>query len=83
MADGELGGNSAATLKNYVERIVSLTEERKALTEDITDVVKEAKGDGFDGPAVRRAVRMAMMEKQKRDETIALDDTYLAALGLI
>lgn len=83
MVDGEVGGNAAAVLKNFVERIVRLTEERKGISEDITEVVKEAKANGFDGPAVRRAVRMQMMEKEKRDQTIALDDTYLAALGLI
>lgn len=86
MADGEItevGGNAAATLKNFVERVDRLMEERKGINDDIRDVVAEAKAIGFDGPAVRRAVRMYRMETAKREEMIAIDDTYLAALGLI
>jgi uncharacterized protein (UPF0335 family) len=83
MAEGEVGGNAAAVLKGHVERIDRLMDERKGINDDISEIVKEAKANGFDGPAVRRAVRMYRMEKAKRDEQIALDDTYLAALGLI
>jgi len=83
MTDGEVGGNAAAILKGYVERIDRLMDERDGINSDIRDVVAEAKANNFDGPAVRRAVRMYRMDKQKRDEMIALDDTYLAALGLI
>lgn len=83
MADGEVGGNAAAVLKGYVERVDRLMEERKGINDDIKDIIAEAKANGFNGPAVRRAVRMYRMEKEKRDEMIAIDDTYLAALGLI
>ena len=83
MADGEVGGNAAAGLKGYVERVDRLMEERKGINDDIKDIIAEAKANGFNGPAVRRAVRMYRMEKEKRDEMIAIDDTYLAALGLI
>jgi len=83
VADGEVGGNAAAVLKGYVERVDRLMEERKGINDDIKDIIAEAKANGFNGPAVRRAVRMYRMEKEKRDEMIAIDDTYLAALGLI
>jgi uncharacterized protein (UPF0335 family) len=58
-------------------------EERKGLNEDIRDVVAEAKTMGFDGAALRRLVSLHRMEKQKRDERIAIDETYMAAVGLI
>ncbi len=84
MAEGDaLGNNAATTLKSFVERISRLMDERKGINEDISDIVAEAKANGFDGPAVRRAVKMARMEKQKRDELIAIDDVYLSALNLI
>ena len=78
-----IGNNAAATLRGFVERVDRLMDERKGINEDISEVIAEAKANGFDGPAVRRAVRMYRMEKQKRDEMIAIDDTYLAALGLV
>lgn len=81
--NGEVGGNAAAVLKNVVERIDRLMDERKGINDDIAEIVKEAKANGFNGPAVRRAVRMYRMEKAARDEMIALDDTYLSAIGLI
>jgi uncharacterized protein (UPF0335 family) len=76
MADGEIGGN-------FVGRVDRLMDERKGINDDIAEVIKEAKANGFDGPAVRRAVRMYRMEKAKRDEMIAIDEAYLAVLGLL
>jgi len=83
MADDPMGGNATAVLKNFVERVDRLMDERDGLNEDIRDVVAEAKASGFNGPALRRAVRMYRMDKAKRDEMIALDDTYLTAIGVI
>lgn len=83
MVDSELGGNSGAALKSYVERIARLKEERRGITSDITDVVAEAKANGFDGPALRRAVTMYEMDTQKRQERQAIDETYLITLGLL
>lgn len=83
MADDQMGGNATSVLKGFVERIDRLMDERQGINEDISEIVKEAKANGFNGPAVRRAVRMYRMEKQVRDEMIAIDDTYLTALGLI
>jgi uncharacterized protein (UPF0335 family) len=83
MADGEIGGNAAAVLKGFVGRVDRLMDERKGINDDIAEVIKEAKANGFDGPAVRRAVRMYRMEKAKRDEMIAIDEAYLAVLGLL
>ena len=78
-----MGGNSTAVFKGFVERIDRLMDERKGINDDIAEIVKEAKANGFDGPALRRAVRMYRMETQKRQEQIAIDETYLAALGRI
>lgn len=83
MSDTPVGGNAGAVLKNFVERVDRLMNERDGINSDIRDVVAEAKANGFDGPAVRRAVRMYRMESQKRQEQLALDETYLAALGLL
>src|SRR3954466_12152499 len=73
MAEDEVGGNAAAILKSYVERASRLMDEGKGMNDDIANVIAEAKANGFDGPAVRRAIRMFRMEQQRRDEMIALD----------
>jgi uncharacterized protein (UPF0335 family) len=54
VADDAIGGNAAATLKGFVERIDRLMDERQGINEDIRGIVAEAKANGFDGPAVRR-----------------------------
>jgi uncharacterized protein (UPF0335 family) len=80
-----IGDNSlnGGRLKAFVERIEKLTEEKKAIADDIKDVYTEAKGNGFDTKVMRKAVRIRAMNKEKwrkEEETL---DLYLAALGLL
>lgn len=68
-------------LVSLVERIERLLEERSELSEDIKEVFGEAKGEGFDTPTIRKAIRLRAMDPAKRQEAEALLDTYMAALG--
>jgi uncharacterized protein (UPF0335 family) len=77
------GHNSNAHLKAFVERIEKLEDEKKAIAEDIRDVVKEAKGNGFDTKALRSIVRLRKQDPVKRAEEEAVLDTYKAAMGLL
>ena len=43
-------------LRAFIERIEQLEEEKKALSDDITDVYGEAKGNGFDVKIMRKIV---------------------------
>jgi len=73
---------SAEQLRQYIERVERLDEEKKGISDDIKDVYAEAKSTGFDTKIMKQIVRLRRMEKHARDEADALLDTYRAALGL-
>jgi uncharacterized protein (UPF0335 family) len=73
---------TAAELRQYIERIERLEEEKKGTADDIKDVYSEAKGQGYETKIVKQIIRLRRMEKDARDEEEALLDTYKAALGL-
>jgi uncharacterized protein (UPF0335 family) len=77
-----IGGNAAAELRNYVERVERLTEEKKALTEDIGDVLDEAKSKGFDKKMIRAVIKLRAQDQQKRREEAEMLEVYCSALGL-
>jgi uncharacterized protein (UPF0335 family) len=70
-------------LKTIVERIEHLEEEKKAIAGDIRDVYAEAKGNGYDVPALRTVIRLRKQDKHERAEQEAILETYLHALGMI
>ena len=76
-------GVAADELKQFIERIERLEEEKKATSDDIRDVYAEAKGNGFDAKALRTIVRMRKMDVDERREQQDILDTYLNALGML
>ena len=73
---------SAEQLRQFIERIERLEEEKRAFADDIKDVYAEAKSTGFDAKTMRKIVSLRKMEKHHRDEADALMETYRNALGL-
>lgn len=77
------GHNSNAQLKSIVERIERLEEEKKAIADDIKDVYAEAKGNGYDVPALRAIIKMRKEDASKRAERETILETYMMALGML
>ncbi|WP_439546440.1 DUF2312 domain-containing protein [Sandarakinorhabdus sp.] len=73
---------SATQLRQYIERIETLEEEKKGIADDIKDVYAEAKATGFDPKTMKALVRLRKMEAAARQEAEALLETYKAAIGL-
>ncbi len=69
-------------LRQFIERIETLEEEKAAVMAQIREVYAEAKGSGYDPKTMRAVVRLRRMESHKRAEAEALLETYKAALGL-
>lgn len=67
-------------IKNYVERVQRLTEERKALARDIADVLAEAKAEGFDKAAIKWVVSELEKDSAARQERDAIRDLYMQAV---
>ena len=70
-------------LRQLVEQIERLEEEKKALSDDIRDVYSEAKGNGYDVKALRQVVRLRKQDKDERAEQQAILEVYLEALGML
>ena len=74
---------SAEQLRLFIERIETLEEEKKGISDDIKDVYAEAKGTGFDTKTMKAIVRLRKMEASARQEAEALLDLYKSTLGLV
>ena len=70
-------------LRQFVEQIERLEEEKKAITDDIRDKYSEAKAVGFDIKALRQIVRLRKKSKTDRQEEEAILATYMHALGML
>jgi uncharacterized protein (UPF0335 family) len=70
-------------LRQFVEQIERLEEEKKALAADIRDKYLEAKGVGFDVKALRKIVSMRKKSQQEREEEEGILEVYLHALGML
>ena len=88
MTEPTIGHNSGATkeahdqLKSLVERIERVTEEKKALSDDIRDIFTEAKGQGFNVKALRQIVRLRAQDPKSVRELQETIDMYAHALGM-
>jgi uncharacterized protein (UPF0335 family) len=78
----EIGGIAAEALRQIIERIERLHEERKGLDGDLKDVYAQAKAQGFDTKIIRMIVRLRKMEDAAREEQEQLLDLYAAAIGM-
>ena len=70
-------------LKNFVERVERLTEEKDVIATDIREVYGEAKGVGFDTKILRRVIALRKIDNESRKEQEAIMDLYLSALGML
>ncbi|MEH2501220.1 uncharacterized protein (UPF0335 family) [Bradyrhizobium sp. AZCC 1578] len=70
-------------LKALVERIESVNEDIKGLTEDRSDIFKEATGQGFDAKALRKIIALRKLSSEDRAAQEQILETYLSALGMI
>jgi uncharacterized protein (UPF0335 family) len=78
----EVGGIAADRLRQFIERIERLEEEKAALASDVREVYSEAKAVGFDPKVMRQVVRLRKMDTADQQEMEALIDVYKHALGM-
>jgi uncharacterized protein (UPF0335 family) len=70
-------------LRQLVEQIERLEEEKKAIAGDIRDKYLEGKGLGFDPKALRKVVSLRKKSQTDRQEEEAILAVYMHALGMI
>ena len=77
----DVGGIAASHLRQLIEKIERLEEEKKGLADDIRDVYAEAKGQGFDTKILRKVIALRKKSREERQEEAELLELYLGALG--
>lgn len=70
-------------LRQFVEQIENLEEQKKAIADDIRDKFLEAKSVGFDVKALRQIVRLRKKSRDQRQEEESILEVYMHALGMI
>lgn len=77
------GGNSVAALKQYIEQIEKLEEEKRGVGEHIRDVFTVAKANGFDAQTMRAILKERKLTREAAEERRYLYETYARALGML
>jgi len=72
---------AADRLRSFIERVERLEEDKAAVANDIKEVYAEAKGEGYDVATLRQVVKVRKMDRAARQESEAMLDLYLSALG--
>jgi uncharacterized protein (UPF0335 family) len=75
-------GVAADELKQFIERLERLEEEKAGIMGDIKEVFAELKGRGFDAKAVRTILRIRKQDHSERQEQEAILELYMQALGM-
>ncbi len=78
-----LQASAQQQLRQFIEQLERLEEEKKAISDDIRDKFAEAKALGFDVKALRQVLRLRKKSKADRQEEEAILETYLHALGML
>lgn len=76
------GGVSGAQLRQFIERIGRLEEEKATVSKDISEVYSEAKSEGFDAKIMKKIVKLRKMDSQELNEQEEILTLYMHALGM-
>lgn len=76
-----IGGNAAARLFGFVQRIERLDEEAANLGDDRKEVYKEVRSEGFDAKTLKLVVKRRRMDPAERQEEDAILELYERVVG--
>ncbi len=63
-----------------VQRIERPEDEKAQISIDISEIFKEAKGNGFDTKILKKVIALRKKPQSQRDEEQAILDLYMAAV---
>lgn len=73
---------TAGELRQFVERLERLDQEKADIAEQSKEVMAEAKGRGYDTKVVRKLVALRKRDKDDIAEEQAVMEMYKEALGM-
>jgi len=69
-------------LKQFIEQIERLEEDKKNISDDIRDKYGEIKAVGFDTKVVRQLIKLRKLSANDREEMDNVLHTYMHAVGM-
>ena len=75
-------GVAGDVLKQYIERVERLEQEKIAVMEHMKDVYSAAKSDGLEPAIMKRIIKIRKMKQEDVDEQDTLLEIYKKALGM-
>jgi uncharacterized protein (UPF0335 family) len=78
-----LQASAQKQLRQFIEQIERLEEDKKGIQDDIKDKFAEAKAVGFDVKAMRQIIRLRKKSKTERQEEEGILEVYMHALGML
>jgi uncharacterized protein (UPF0335 family) len=79
----EPGHNVDGQLRSLVERIENVNGQIKDLSDDRSEIFKEAKSSGLDSKALRTIIRLRALSPDDRAAQEAVLERYKQALGML
>ncbi|SFI56260.1 DUF2312 domain-containing protein [Jannaschia pohangensis] len=73
---------TADELRQFIERVERLEQEKKDLAEQVKEVFAEAKGRGYDTKVMRKVIALRKREPDDVAEEEAVLEMYKEALGM-
>ena len=73
---------TADELRQFIERLERLDQEKKDLAEQSKEVMAEAKGRGYDTRVIRKVIALRKREPDDIAEEEAVLEMYKEALGM-
>ncbi|WP_293450582.1 DUF2312 domain-containing protein [Planktotalea sp.] len=73
---------TADELRQFIERLERLDQEKKDLAEQSKEVLAEAKGRGYDAKVIRKVIALRKREPDDIAEEEAVLEMYKEALGM-
>ena len=74
---------SSGQLRQFIEKIERLEEEKLELMNTIREVFAETKAIGFDTKTMKQVLKIRKMKQEERVEQEELLALYLQALGMV
>jgi uncharacterized protein (UPF0335 family) len=76
------GTSAGKELSGFVSEIERIRDRKKQISDQEKEVFASAKAKGYDPKTIRRILTLRAQDQKKRQESEALFDSYLHALGM-
>ena len=73
---------TAGELRQFIERLEELDEEKRGIADEQKEVMAEAKGRGYDTKILRKIIALRKRKPDDIAEEDAILDLYKSALGM-